>query len=210
MDVNEIYRTLLSHKTEIDSLLHTIEESNSTPSIAIQQRLSWLTTEFGRLLDTLKSETRKFNDVKSKGMWDIRVSRFTEDLNVIRVSCDRRLGLLFKSQREKEDRELLFAGSNKGSSNDSQLLSESRSLYSSHNMMDTITDQSRAILDRIVGQNSTLKTARGKMFDLINNAGAGSNLAGSIVSREKVDAIIVYGCMAFTILLFFLLWYFVK
>jgi hypothetical protein len=77
-------------------------------------------------------------------------------------------------------------------------------------MMDAITDQSRAILDQIVGQNATLKAARGKMFDLINNAGAGSSLAQAIGSRERADALIVYGCMAFTVVIFIFLWYFVK
>jgi len=210
MDLNEIYRAILQTKSEVDSLLHTIENSPEPPSIAIQQRLSWLTTEFSKQLDSLRDESRKINDSKSKGMWETRVSRFNEDLQVIRATCDRRLGSLFKSQREKENRELLFGAGGTGLTSDSHLVSEGRSLNSSHNMMDAITDQSRAILDQIVGQNATLKAARGKMFDLINNAGAGSALAQAIGSRERADALIVYGCMALTVLIFIFLWYFVK
>jgi len=210
MDVNETYRAILQTKSEVDTLLHTIEQSNDAPSIATQQRLSWLTSEFSKQLDLLRVESRKINDIKSKGMWETRLARFNEDLQVIRATCDRRLGSLFKSQREKENRELLFGSGGAGSSNDSHLVSESRSLHSSHNMMDVITDQSRAILDQIVGQNATLKAARGKMFDLINNAGAGSALAQAIGSRERADALIVYGCMAFTVVIFIFLWYFVK
>ena len=209
--MNETYRSLLQTKSEVDSLLHTIEQTAEPPSIATQQRLSWLTTEFSKQLDTLRTDCRKIPDAKSKAMWETRVARFTEDLQVVKSTCDRRLGSLFKIQKEKENRDLLFGeGGGLGSGKDSHLVSESRSLNSSHNMMDVITDQSRAILDQIVGQNATLKAARGKMFDLINNAGAGSALAQAIGSRERADALIIYGCMAFTVLIFFFLWYFVK
>ena len=77
-------------------------------------------------------------------------------------------------------------------------------------MMDAIVDQSRAVLDNLVGQNTTLKNARGKLYDLINNAGMGQTLANSIHSREYADALILYGCMILTVVIFFLLWWFVR
>ena len=210
-EINDIYRALLQLKTEIDSLLSTMEGHAGPPSVAVQQRVSSLISEFSKSLNALKEMTTKL-EVKSRMVWDTRVSRFSEDFKVIKVSCDRRLGLLFKSQKEKEDRDFLFGSSASVGLTDAQgqLLTESRSLHSSHNMMDAITDQSRAVLDRLVGQNSTLKNARGKMYDLINSAGIGQSLAGSIHSRERADAIILYGCMGFTILIFFLLWWFVR
>jgi hypothetical protein len=209
-EVNELYRLLLQHKTEIDSSLALIESNNEAPSISIQQRLSWLINEFSNTLDILKERIRKL-DPRSKGVWETRVARFTEDLKVIRITCDRRLGLLFKSQREKEDREFLFgADSTKTGDSQAHLLTEARSLNSSHTMMDTITEQSKHILDRIVGQNVTLKSARGKMYDLINKAGIGQSLAGSIHSRERADAIILYSCMSLTVVVFFIIWWFIK
>ena len=212
MELNELYRTLLQNKTEVDSILHAIEETSEAPSIAIQQRLSFLISEFSKHLDSLREESNRISDQKSRGMWTVRVSRFQEDLGVIQISCDRRLGLLFKTQREKEDRDFLFGDTKKGANGNAQnqLLTEGRSINSSHNMMDTITDQSRAVLDHLIGQNTILKGARGKMYDLINRAGAGSTLASSINTREKVDSLIVYGCMILTILIFLLLWWFVK
>lgn len=211
MDPSEIYKNLLQYKTEIDSLLTLIESQADPPSIAIQQRLSWLIQEFSKLLEHLKILSRTF-DVRTKGMWETRVSRFSEDLKVIRVTCDRRLGLLFKAQRENEDREYLFnhGASGKPTEGQAQLFSESNSLRSSHNMMDVIGEQSKSILDGLIGQNSTLKNARGKMYDLLNNAKGGSVLAQSITTRERADALILYGCMGLTILIFLLLWFFVK
>ena len=210
-EVNELYRLLLQHKAEIDSSLASIESSTEAPSISAQQRLSWLINEFSNTLDALKDRIRKL-DPRSKTVWDTRVTRFSEDLKVVRITCDRRLGLLFKSQREKEDREFLFGNGDNPVTGSAQanLLTESRALHSSHNMMDTITEQSKHILDRIVGQNITLKSARGKMYDLINKAGIGQSLAGSIHSRERADAIILYSCMALTILVFFIIWWFIK
>ena len=209
-DVNELYRILLQHKSEIDSALTTIESSSDTPSIATQQRLSFLINEFSKNLEDLKDKVKKL-DPKARTTWDVRTSRFTEDLKLVKLTCDRRLGLLFKSQREQEHRDFLL-GSSASVSGDhqAQLLSERRSLDSSHNMLDSITDQSKAILDRIVGQNVTLKNAKGKMYDLINSAGIGQSLAGSIHSRERADAIILYSCMILTLIVFFLLWWFVK
>ena len=211
MEVDEIYRELLQCKADIDSILSSIESQNENPSIAIQQRISWLIGQFSKLLDQLKSISATM-DQRSRGMWDTRILRFSEDLKVIRISCDRRLGLLFKSQREKEDRDFLFnnGASGRPTAGQSSLLSESSSLRSSHNIMDVIGDQSKAILDRLVSQNSTLKSARGKMYDLINSAKGGSAIAQSINTREKADALIVYGCMILTLLIFFALWYFIK
>ena len=77
-------------------------------------------------------------------------------------------------------------------------------------MMDAITDQSKAILERILGQNATLKNARGKLYDLINNAGMGQSLSNSIHARERADALILYGCMILTLVIFALLWWFVR
>jgi hypothetical protein len=209
-EINELYRTLLQHKSEIDSSLAIFESSHEAPSIAVQQRVSWLLAEFSKSLDRLKELTKKL-DAKSKTIWETRVSRFTEDLRVVKVSCDRRMGLLFKSQREQEDRAYLFGNSASARAGDqqSQLLAERSSLNSSNNMMDAITGQSRAILDGILGQNATLKNARGKLYDLLNNAGVGQTLATSIHSRERADALILYACMGFTLLGIFLLWWFV-
>lgn len=209
MDINETYKSLIHHKSEIDSILHTLESSSDTPSIAVQQRLSFLVSEFSRGIESMKQQATKVGDQKSKGMWGVRVARFTEDMNVIRSACDRRLGLLFKNQVEKENREFLL-GDSSSESKSSGLVAERMSLQSSHNMMDNITEQSRAVLDRIIGQNATLKNARGKMFDVISSAGAGSSLANMINTREKADALILYGCMILTLVIFFLLWWFVK
>jgi hypothetical protein len=209
-DVNELYRILLQHKSEIDSSLTHIESSPEAPSIATQQRLSFLINEFSRVLDDLREKVKNL-DPKSRTTWDIRTSRFGEDLKLVKLTCDRRLGLLFKSQREQEHRDFLLGNSASVSGDhQAQLLNERRSIDTSHNMLDSITDQSKAILDRIVGQNMTLKNARGKMYDLINNAGIGQSLAGSIHSRERADAIILYSCMLLTLVVFFLLWWLVK
>ncbi len=209
MDINGTYKSLIQHKAEIDNILESIECSSEPPSIAIQQRLSFLVSEFSKGVDSLKTQAIKVSDPKSKGMWGVRVARFSEDLSMIRISCDRRLGLLFKSQLDKENRDFLL-GDARGDSKSSSLVAERMSLGSSHNMMDSITDQSRAVLDRIIGQNVTLKNARGKMFDVINSAGAGSSLANLINTREKADALILYGCMFLTTIIFGLLWWFVK
>ena len=210
-EVNEVYRTLLQIKSEIDTMLASIESQSQEPQISTQQRLSFLINEFSKSVETLRDAARIL-DPKSRIVWETRVSRFSEDLKTMRITCDRRLGLLFKSQKEKEDRDYLLANSASGRAGDqqAQLLTESRSLNSSHNMMDAIVDQSRAVLDNLVGQNTTLKNARGKLYDLINNAGMGQTLANSIHSREHADALILYGCMILTVVIFFLLWWFVR
>jgi hypothetical protein len=209
--VNEIYRSLLQQKSQIDSCLASLESTTDPPEISTQQRISYLLKEFSRELGTLRDLVKQL-EPKSRIIWETRLSRFNEDLAMMRTVCDRRLGLWFRSQREQEERDVLFGTSNKRGPGDqqSQLLAEASSLKSSHGMMDAITDQSRAILDGILGQNATLKNARGKLYDLINNAGMGQSLANSIHSRERADALILYACMCVTLLIFLLLWWFVK
>ena len=210
-ELNEAYKLATQSKSEVDSLLQTIEQSNEMPSVAIQQRISSLTKELTNAIEIMKSNIPKLS-ARSKPLWDSRVTRLHEDLNLIRIACDRRLGLLFKSQREQEERDMLFgrSRSKEPKGEGATLLAESSSLRGSHNMMDNITDQSKVILDRLVGQNTTLKSARGKMYDLINSAGISGGILNTIGSREYADAIIVYGCMALTILVFVLLWWFIR
>jgi hypothetical protein len=209
-DVNEYYRAILQHKAEMDASLASMESSAESPPISAQQRLAWLVKEFSRLLELLRVAVKSL-DSKTRLVWDTRVSRFEEDLRVIRSTCDRRLGLLFKAQRQQEDRDLLFQGNRDGtSSQQDQLLPEASSLRASNNMLDAITDQSKAILDGILGQNASLKNARGKLYSLINNAGLGNTMANTIHSRERADALILYACMAFTLVVFFLLWWLVR
>jgi golgi SNAP receptor complex member 2 len=210
MDINGSYKNLIQYKSDIDSLLHGIEGSSEPPSVAIQQRLGFLVNEFSKGVESMKVQVESMSDMKSRGMWVTRVSRFSEDLKMIRASCDQRLGLLFKGQKEKEERELLFGAGSQSSGQESDLITERMSLNSSNNMMDNMTEQSRVVLERLIGLNVTLKNARGKMFDVISSAGAGSSLANLINTREKADALIVYGCMVLTLVVFILVWWFVK
>lgn len=209
-DVNGVYHSLLQLKSEIDSSLAVIEALVEPPPVSTQQKLSYLINEFSKSIESLR-DLSKVLEPKSRMIWDTRATRFSEDLITMRALCDRRMGQWFRSQREQETRDLLFGGStNKSGDQQGELLVEGRTLQSSHGMLDAITEQSRAILDGIVGQNVTLKSARGKLYDLINSAGVGQSFANSIHSREHADAIIVYACMAFTIAIFVLLWWFVK
>jgi Golgi SNAP receptor complex protein 2 len=207
-DAGETYRVLIQHKSEIDSNIATVERSNDAPSISVQQRLSFLLNEFSKGIENLRDQVKN----QDRMIWDTRISRLTQDNAMMRAMCERRMGLIFRAQKEQQDREYLFGKSSKEADGNQQqqLLAESSSLRSSHNMMEAITDQSKAILERILGQNATLKNARGKLYDLINNAGMGQSLSNSIHARERADALILYGCMILTLVIFALLWWFVR
>lgn len=210
-EVNELYRRLLQYKSDVDSSIGTFESSSDPPSVSIQQRTSWLLNEFEKGIDHLRIKIRTL-DPRTRIVWDTRIARFAEDAKVMRSACERRLGAFFRTLKEEENREYLFSGPPAGVSSvlQNQLLTESNSLKSSHSMMDSITEQSRVILGGLLGQNATLKNARGKLYDLINNATVSQSMSNSISSRERVDAIIVYGCMAFTLVVFLLLWWLVR
>jgi Golgi SNAP receptor complex protein 2 len=207
-DAGETYRVLIQHKSEIDSNIATVERSNDAPPISVQQRLSFLLNEFSKGIENLRDQVKN----QDRMIWDTRISRLTQDNAMMRAMCERRMGLIFRAQKEQQDREYLFGKSSKEADGNQQqqLLAESSSLRSSHNMMEAITDQSKAILERILGQNATLKNARGKLYDLINNAGMGQSLSNSIHARERADALILYGCMILTLVIFALLWWFVR
>ena len=210
-EINEIHQNAVKLRSDIDVILTTIESSNQPPSVAVQQRLSFLMNEFSSMIENLKQNIHRVPD-RSRPIWETKVTRLNEDQRVLRLACERRLGLLFRNQREKEQRELLFGTSKReGFGNgQQQLAAEAGALRSSHGMMDTVVDQSKAVLERLVGQNTTLKKARGKMLDLINSAGVGSSLARTISRRDDADALVVYGGMAVTVLIFFLLWVFIR
>jgi hypothetical protein len=205
---NDIHREILRYKSELDSNVTMLETSQAEASVAIQQRIAFLLNKFSEDLDLL-SELSRTDDPKSQSLWTTRISRLNGDLTTLRSVFDRRIGLLFRSQREQMQREYIF-GNVKNTSPGSEreeVLKERSSLQSSHSMIDNITEQSRAILTGVLGQNVTLKNARGKLYDLLNNVGVGSSLASSIQSRERTDALLVYSCIILTLIVFFLLWW---
>lgn len=188
---------------EIDEIL-----AKPSSSISVQQRLSLLLRDFAVIVEKFKSAVGP----SPQGVWESRLRKMTEDLAEGESASKKILnGFFTKEEQERDYREKLFGElrENKtGENPEREYLRERKALDDSHNMMDGLIAQGRAAYDNIYDQNNILKTAKGKMFDLLNAAGVSSTLAKAIGGRERVDAFIVYGCMFIVILLIIILWWF--
>ena len=86
-------------------------------------------------------------------------------------------------------------------------MKEHERLEQSDQAITEMLEMGRRGRDKLGDQNSLLKNVKTKMFDVITALGSSSSLVGNIDLRARADRLLLFGCMAFTVLLFFfLLW----
>ena len=64
------------------------------------------------------------------------------------------------------------------------------------------------VLGALGEQKERLKGAQHKMLDLLNSIGVSASLLRVIDRRQRMDAMLVYGGMVFTVLLLLFVWMF--
>eukprot|EP00419_Tripos_fusus_P022180 CAMPEP_0172708488 /NCGR_PEP_ID=MMETSP1074-20121228/51142_1 /TAXON_ID=2916 /ORGANISM="Ceratium fusus, Strain PA161109" /LENGTH=223 /DNA_ID=CAMNT_0013531471 /DNA_START=69 /DNA_END=740 /DNA_ORIENTATION=- len=216
-DVSSIYSKTEQQKRELEDLLGSLAQQKSPPqglSIATQQRLSALATQFASTVALFRQEVAGMSG--NRALWDRRAANVQEDLNCIQRDVDRQLAPFYKAQKQEKDRKELFGDrerrtSSGGPDNEmTSLAKEHNSLQSSNSALDDVLGQSRAILGNLINQNSMLKTAQKKLLDAANALGVSNSLVGVIDRRHTADKWLVYGGMVLTLFVLFSLWYLLR
>mmetsp|Transcript_8281 Transcript_8281/g.18510 ORF Transcript_8281/g.18510 Transcript_8281/m.18510 type:complete len:223 (+) Transcript_8281:91-759(+) len=215
-DLSELYQKALSTKTDLEKDLEKFRQESKTgsPSTALQQRLSALSAEFSRLVESVRQEASEAKDKSKKASWDRKVEKLEEAERQIQGELEKSLGQFFRRTKAEEDRKALFGDKDgkKAQSEDGMQsqLNERKRLEESNNMLDDIIGQGRSVLDNLIGQNKMLKNARRKLLDAANIMGVSASLVGVIDRRQTTDKLLVYGGMAFTLFLLLSLWYLLR
>ncbi len=74
-------------------------------------------------------------------------------------------------------------------------------------MVDELLETGANVLVNLTEQSATLRNAKRKMLTLLDKMGVSASLLRVIDRRQRLDAILVYGGMVFTIVFVFIIWW---
>ena len=149
-----------------------------------------------------------------RDLWKRKVEQVVEECDQIRVSLER-----FKSResrRQAEERDRVELMQRVTSDDEFRLLvnqydaeaGAKMSLQRSGGMVDDLLAHGASVLGALGEQQERLKGAQHKMLDLLNSIGVSASLLRVIDRRQRMDAMLVYGGMVFTVLLLLFVWMF--
>ena len=85
------------------------------------------------------------------------------------------------------------------------LLKERNQLGEINSQLDDFINSAQNSHNSLVRQHGILRSTKNKMVDVAQRIGVSKSLIKKIESRQMEDARLVYGCMCFTLFLFFFL-----
>ena len=142
-------------------------------------------------------------------MWRSRIAGVRNDHDALSSALARCASRVRRNDVAHEQRSALFAGAG-GFNNPTPglqqlagahaLAEEGGALHRSNAMADSLLQQGRNTLDALSGQRTMLKGAQRKVLDIANVLGLSGALMRVIERRETGDKVVVYGCMAVTVL----------
>ncbi|EEA07897.1 vesicle transport v-SNARE protein, putative [Cryptosporidium muris RN66] len=208
--LSTLYPKATKAKHETERLLEHFELGLDR-SISSQQRLSAVLNDFCRQSAELKNILNELIILEclnksQQSMWIRRIDNLVADSENLSEAITKQLNYLYKTTHEEELKVNYVPNSKKPSDNIKFLIKERGILQESHNVLDHAIDQAKGIVYNIKNQNKILKSARKKALDLASRMGVSHSLLSVIERRSAIDQILVYGCIIFTLIIFFSLY----
>jgi len=204
--VADAHKNCVSAKCALEQLLEDFERGRDR-SIAVQQRLMMLNKQFQSSLEEFSKHCNDFR-------WNKKLAALQNDEKMFDHMLKKELGALFQQNREEEDRNKLLGGRRGDDEYEKSLAhsmkDEANTLANSSRMVNDMLASGANIITGLKGNQAKMKGAHRKALDVVNQIGVSAGLLNTIGSKEAQDRAIVYGCMAFTLVLFFVLYYFFK
>ena len=149
-----------------------------------------------------------------RDIWKRKVEQVVEECDQFRVSLERFKSRETRRQAEERDREELMQRVT--SDDEFRLLvnqydaeaGAKMSLQRSGGMVDDLLAHGASVLGALGEQKERLKGAQHKMLDVLNSIGVSASLLRVIDRRQRMDAMLVYGGMLFTVVLLLIIWLF--
>mmetsp|Transcript_11395 Transcript_11395/g.15950 ORF Transcript_11395/g.15950 Transcript_11395/m.15950 type:complete len:215 (+) Transcript_11395:302-946(+) len=147
-------------------------------------------------------------------MWIGRISGLADNHMSLEKALTRMESAYQKRARSRQMREKLFGTKDERDAMRAQHTAyqtyqrNQESLKASNAEADRILETGRATLDNLRKQGDILKRAHRKVLDVANTLGLSNSLIKMIERRENMDKILVFAGMAVSLLVLFLLYYF--
>uniref|UniRef100_A0A0G4F4R2 Vesicle transport v-SNARE N-terminal domain-containing protein n=1 Tax=Chromera velia CCMP2878 TaxID=1169474 RepID=A0A0G4F4R2_9ALVE len=161
-----------------------------------------MVSDFTRLVVQMEEWMVGVSDRSQKDVWKRRVGKLTTDAEAYRDSLERQMGHVHRSRIELDKRKRLL-GDTKGRGKIDNLLKEKEKIHEAHNMIDQMIEQGRGIVGMMSQQNSILRNARRRVYDIASGVGLSSSLVGVLDRMHVRDKMLVYGCMILTLIVFY-------
>jgi len=198
-DLADAHKQCLSSKSALEQLLEDFDKGRDR-SIATQQRLMMLNKQFKESVSALAPLC---NDIR----WNKKLTNLRDDSKLFDSILRNQLGELFQGEQEKEDRKNLFG--DRGA--DQDLIDASQKerdmINDSSAMINEMIGSATSSINGIKGNNDRMKGAHRKALDLVNKLRMSNGITNIITSKNRQDQAIVFGCMAFSLFIFFGLYY---
>jgi len=219
---------------EIDGVLRR----GRTQIAALQQALESLENGLGTLNDVENARDllMGLNEIISNckvcqprtASHDARIRNMEDEYVILEASIDKQRNILDRKSKEVQERQALFqrlpgknagGGGGKGSGGDDVAIDigdhgltqrEAASLGRSTHMVDEMTEIGRNALASLYDQRMTLVGARQRLANIASTLGLSNDLIRMIETRRWQDKWLVYGGMVFTLVILFLLYYYVR
>mmetsp|Transcript_12641 Transcript_12641/g.41666 ORF Transcript_12641/g.41666 Transcript_12641/m.41666 type:complete len:170 (+) Transcript_12641:57-566(+) len=147
-------------------------------------------------------------------LWKRKVEHIVDETDSLRVALEKHFRKETRRQAEERERvELLTRVSNIDRAEALELGQQfdaeaqmAGSAQRSNRALDEVFETGGRVLEALQEQRDRLKSAHRKALDVLNSAGLSDSLLRVIDRRQKLDAHLVYGGMAVTVLFVFMLW----
>jgi len=203
-DTPEVHKQCVSAKCALEQLLEDFDRGRDR-SIATQQRLMMLNKNF-------KSSIEAFAPKATDIRWKKKLENLREDEKLFDSILQKQLGALFQQKKDAEDRERLMG--DRGAGPDADMVNaakrEREMINNSAQMVNDMISSGAGIIGGLKGNQERMKGAHRKAIDVANQIGVSQGILNMVTSKNRQDQIIVYGCMAFTLFIFFGLYYWLK
>ena len=203
---------------ETSGLMHSVHSGlasleRSTTAAAAGEAETRVTDELGRIrcncgqLESLVSREPMARRRQSK----YRLDQLVMDAQQLEGSLSKLVAkAAYRFRAEAEREELLnrrFAAPTTTSLEmEDYGLQENERLQASHAQMDNIIDQSRAVLSSLRDQAGSLKGVRRKILEVANTLGMSNTVLRLIERRTTQDKILLFGGMAVTLILMYVIY----
>mmetsp|Transcript_9035 Transcript_9035/g.12420 ORF Transcript_9035/g.12420 Transcript_9035/m.12420 type:complete len:215 (-) Transcript_9035:30-674(-) len=203
----EAYKLLLEIRDELEQI-----ETGQDTSVFIEGRISANLNNLARLTEHLEGLVLKQSPAKRE-LWRIKVKQLSEECKSLRTSLANFMNEKYKQKKLEEERAQLFERKSKHQQDNDGLrmqVRESESLDRASRNARDIEDAGYSILSGIGQQNEKLKDIQKRLYDIGMTLGLSKSIMRVIERRQTQEKIILFGGMATTLLIIFLLWYYVR
>jgi len=209
--IDEKYRNGTKLLLQIKAQLELLETGEDT-SEALQNDLASDLNHMARITSSL--ETLAIQQSQSKReLWKIRVKQLVDTHRVARNSMESYLSKQYKKHKQELEHAQLFERRKSSTVNSTQmqkLAEEGESIDRSISTAFDLESLGHSILSSIGQQNEQIKNIQSKLREMANNLGLHRSIIKIIERRQIVDKILVYGGMIFTLILIWILWYYIR